>query len=89
MLDVRMHPAVAYQAQQMQLPLASALHRAEQKLVLKKRAAAEGCIDPRDVHQDDAPGSNIQVPHFAVAHLPFRQPYGRPRSVDQRIGKLR
>ena len=37
---------------------------------------------------DHAAGADIQMPDFAVAHLPIRQPDIRPRSMDQRIRKV-
>jgi len=89
MIDVRMHPAVAHQAHQVELALAAALHRPEQKLVVKERAGAEGLIDARDIHQHHTSGSHIQVPHFAIAHLPFGQSHGRSRSVNQGVWKFR
>ncbi len=88
-LDVRMHAAVAEQAHQMQLPLASALHGGEQKLVLKKRAGAQGLVDARDVHVHHAARADIQMPDFAVSHLPFGQAHGRAGGVNQRVGIFR
>ena len=71
MLDVRMYAAVAEQAQQMELALATALHG-----LLKERHALELLggdeeIDARDVHVDDAASADIHVANFAVAHLAF------------------
>ena len=88
MLDVRMHAAVAEQAHQVQLALAPALHRAEQKIVVEERAGGDGLVDARDVHLHDAAGADIQVPDFAIAHLPLGQADGRPGGVDQRVGKF-
>ena len=39
----------------------------------EKRAAGDSLIDARDIHVHDAAGADIQVAHFAVAHLPFGQ----------------
>src|SRR5256885_12865974 len=36
----------------------------------------------------DPPRAHVHVPHFSVAHLPFRQTDKWPRSVNQRVGKF-
>ena len=36
----------------------------------------------------DAPGADVQVPDFAVAHLPVGQADKRSAGVNQRVGKF-
>ena len=88
MLDVRMHAAVAHQPDQMQLASAAALHRVEQQRLAEEFAAGDQLVDARDVHLDDAAGADIQVAHFAIAHLPFGQADVRAGGVNQRVGKI-
>ena len=42
-------------------------------------------IDAGDIHVNDAPGADVQVPDFAVAHLPVRQSDEAPAGVNQRV----
>ncbi len=88
MLDVRMHAAIAHQADQMQLVAAAALHRFEQKRLAEKFAAGDQLIDARDVHLHDSASADIQVAHFAIAHLPFGQADVGAGGVNQRVGKI-
>ena len=88
MLDMRMHSAVAHQSQQMQLMRPRPLHRVQQQRLPREFAAGDQRLDPRRIHVHHAPRANIQMPHFAVAHLPRRQSHRRPRSLDQSVGKL-
>ncbi len=43
-------------------------------------------VDARDVHVNDAAGADVEMPDFAVAHLPLGQADERPAGVDQRVG---
>ena len=88
MIDVRMHAAVAEEAHQMQLPSAPALHGFEKQGLAREFAAGDELIDARAVHLHDAAGADIQMAHFAIAHLPVRQADGRAGSVDQRVGEF-
>ncbi len=45
-------------------------------------------VDARDVHLHDAPRADVQVAHFAVAHLSVGQADEMLRRADQRVGKL-
>ncbi len=87
-LDVRVHAAVAHKPDQVQLMAAAALHRFEQQRLAEEFAARDQLIDARDVHLDDAPGADIQMAHFAIAHLPFGQADVRAGGVNQRVGKI-
>src|SRR5258708_504485 len=87
MLDVRVHAAVAEQAEEMQLPGSSALHR-----LLKQRHALQLLIRNQqinacDVHVHDAPRAHVHMSHFAIAHLPFGQPDKWPGSMNQCVGE--
>src|SRR5204863_9218553 len=80
------HAAAADEAEQMQ-PAAALLHAAAQ---LHQRRQAEeiarlnGLRDPHDVLRDDAPGAEVQMTHFAVAHLAVGKYYGEPGRVQER-----
>ena len=83
-----MHAAIAQQSDEMQLPLAATLHG-----LLKQRHAFQFLVRHQqvyagDVHVHDAPGADIHVAHFAVAHLAFGQSHERAGSVNQRVGKF-
>ena len=73
MLDMRMDSAIAEQAHQMQLVAAPAFHRLPQQWLFEKIPTRDQLVDARDVHQHDASRANIQMAHFAVAHLPVGQ----------------
>ena len=78
MRQLRMHAAVAAQAHQVQAVPARVLHRFEQHRILEELARRDHQVDARDVHVDHAAGADVQVAHFAVAHLSFRQPDNGP-----------
>src|SRR6266446_10124352 len=88
MLDVRVYAAITQQAQQVQLPLAPSLHSLEKQRLLEERAAGDELIHARDVHADDAARADIEVAHFAVAHLSFGQADEGARSVNQSVRKF-
>ena len=88
MLQLRMNAAVADETHQMQLTRAAAFHRFEQERLAEEFAAGDELIHARDVHLHDAAGADIQVAHFAIAHLPFGQTDEGAGGVDQRIGKI-
>jgi len=80
--------AIAQQSEEMQLPLAAALHCLLEQWHLGQRFVCHHQIDFRDVHVHHAPSADVHVADFAVAHLPFRQTDGRPRSLNQGIRKI-
>ena len=41
--------------------------------ILAELARRNQRVDARNVHLHNAPRANVQVAHFAVAHLPVRQ----------------
>ena len=88
MMDVRVHPAVAQQPQEMQLPLPPALHRLPEQRHVLELLVGDHQIDPRNVHMHNASRAHVHVPHFAVAHLPFGQAHERPGSLNQRVRKF-
>ena len=76
MLLVRVHAAVRHQPEQMQLPPAFTrpLHGlAQWSAFFANSPEAIWRVNARDVHLHNAPRADIQVAHFAVAHLPVGQ----------------
>ena len=71
----------------MQLAAADAgiLHGFDEHWMREEFSVQDHKVEARDVHVHDAPGANIQVADFAVAHLPFRQPNEWPAGVNQRV----
>ena len=45
-----------------------------QHVVRPERPFGDLDVDARDIHLRDASGAEVQVPHFAVAHLPVGEP---------------
>ena len=64
----------------MQPPLADArvLHGIEQNGMREEFAVLDHQFDARDVHVHDAPGADVEMADFAVAHLPVGQADERP-----------
>ena len=85
---IRVHAAVGDQAEQMQLPAATlrVLHGVKQHGILEELAVQDHELNARRVHVHDAPGADVQVPHFAIAHLPFGQADVWTAGLDQGIG---
>ena len=53
--------------------------------MLEQLAVLDHQVDAGDIHVDDASGADVQVPDFAVAHLPVRQSDEAPAGVNQRV----
>ena len=87
---LRVHAAIREQPQQMQLPplFARAVDRPHNLRMLVEAAVRDHRIDTRDVHRHHAARADVQMPDFAVAHLPIRQPDKVIRSMQQCVGKL-
>ena len=49
---------------------------------------ADGEADAGEVLVDDAPGADVEVPHFAVAHLAFGQAHGLTVGGQGGVGML-
>src|SRR5205807_1622932 len=64
MPDMRMYAAIAYQADEVKLPLPAALHRLEQQRLLKERACLDCRVNASDVHMNNSSGADIQVAHL-------------------------
>ncbi len=80
--------AGAGETEQVQRP-AARLHVVDQlgqHRVVVERARLDRLVDPHDVHVDDAPRAQVQVPDLAVPHLPHRQTDVVLGSSDQRPG---
>ena len=84
--ELRVHAALAGEPQQVQAARARVTHAVEQRRVAEEFARFDHPVDARHVHQHHAAGADVEVSHFAVAHLPFRQPDGGARGLDQRVG---
>src|ERR1700693_304495 len=71
----------------MQSPLAHArvLHGREQHRMREELAVLDHQVDARDVHVNDAPRANVQMPDLAVAHLSFRQADERSAGMNERV----
>ncbi len=54
-----------------------------QRLPSKKVAAADACGNPDEVLRHHPAGAKVQVPHLAVAHLPFGQAHGQAAGVEE------
>src|SRR5690349_9550336 len=89
MVLVGMDAAIREQPAEVELSAAAprVLHRFKQNGVREEIAFLNHEVDLGDVHVHDAAGSDVQVPDFAVAHLPGGQPDVTPAGMDQRIGK--
>ncbi len=61
----------------MQLPpaLLRPPHGIHNALVLLELISGDQCVNSRNVHLHNAARANIQMTHFAVSHLPIRQPH--------------
>jgi len=80
--------AVGDQAKEVQAATAatSMFHRAEQRGVGEEFAVFDHQLDPGDVHVHDAARTDIEMPDFAVAHLPLGQTHVFATGVNQGIG---
>src|SRR5580658_2401440 len=72
----------------MQLVRAAALHRFEKQRLARKFTAGDELIHAGDVHSHDAAGADVQVAHFAIAHLSFGQTDEGAGGVNQSVGKF-
>ena len=78
MLDVRMHPAVAQQADQVQLPLARRAPSLRAEAVAEELSVADQLVDARDIHVHDASGAHIQCPTSLLPICPSGNPTNGP-----------
>jgi hypothetical protein len=87
---IRMHAAVREQAKEMQLATTGAgvLHSIEQHGMLEEFAVLDHQLNASGVHVNDAPGTNVEVTDFAVAHLAFGKSDVWPAGLNQRVGIL-
>ena len=90
MLLVGVDAAVGDQAEEMKLAsaFAGALHGLDDGRVLLEFAGGDGHVDAGDVHLHDAAGADVEVAHFAVAHLPVGQADEMLRRANQCVGEL-
>ena len=87
---LRMHSAVGNQPKQVQPPLSRSrmFHRLQQHRMREEVAILNHQIDARDVHMHNASSTDVQVPHFAISHLPLRQPNVWSAGMNQGVGVL-
>src|SRR5215471_1875126 len=85
MVDVGMHPAVAKQAEEMELALAAALHGLLEQRNLIELMISDELVDARDVHVHNAAGTDVEVADFAVAHLALGETNRGSGCLDQRV----
>ena len=88
MVLVGMHAAIGEQPEKMKLASATArvLHGFQQYGVAVEIAFFDHQVDLGDVHVNHAPGADVQVPDFTVAHLPLRQADKTSAGVDESVG---
>ena len=79
---MRMHAAVRDQPDQMQRAAfcLRRVHSGQQRGIGEEAAVRNRPVDAGDVHAHNAPGAEVQVTHFAVAHLPVGQARRNGRS---------
>ena len=82
--------AAAHQAHEVQSP---AFFLGRRQRFLQDRLGGDGpvrhgAVDPEQVLVDDAPGADVEVPHFAVAHLAFGQAHGLTVGGQGGVGML-
>src|SRR5438067_1799349 len=83
MVDVRMHPAVGDEPEQMHvLP---ALERAAKRLVLEEPAGLDRVVHTHEILEQDAARPDRQVADLRVSHLRFRESDGRARGDERRV----
>ena len=52
----------------------SVLRDAVEHGVVEQLAACDHVVDADDIHLDDAAGADVEMAHFAIAHLTVGQP---------------
>ena len=89
-LLVGVDAAVGEQPEEMELTPAflRPLHGLHQRRNQVKGVGGNQRVDAGDVHLHNAARADVQVAHFAVAHLAVGQPDKVVRRVNQRVGKL-
>jgi len=88
-VDVRVHAAVAEEADEMELALAAVLHGLLEERDLVELLVGDEEIDAGDVHVYDAAGADVEMADFTVAHLTFGKADGGAGGLDQGVGELR
>ena len=86
---MRMHAAVAQQAHQMQPVRARMLHGSQQDGIAEELTRRDHQVDARHIHMDDAARADVQMPHFAVAHLAFGQSHVAVRRCGPACSEIR
>ena len=87
-LLMRVDAAVGNQPEEMQLRHARLLQGFDDGRVREEFAVGDQAVDAGDVHLHNAPGADVQVTHFAVAHLAIGQADEVIGGVQQGVGIL-
>jgi hypothetical protein len=64
------------------------VHGPHERRVLREGAGGGVLIDARELLEDDPARAQVHMPDFRIAHLPFREPHGEPRAVDEAVRRL-
>ena len=64
------------------------IHGAHERRILRQLARGGVLINACEFLEDDPARPQVHVPHFRIAHLPFREPHGEPRAVDEAVGRF-
>ena len=85
---IGMDSAIRHQSKKMQLPPARTriLHRVQQHRLGEELAILNHQLDAGAVHVNNAPGADVEMADFAVAHLAVWQTYIFAAGVNQRVG---
>ena len=82
----RVHAAVADEAHEVHgaAVLRRGVARVDERRIREKRSVANRLADANEVLHHHSAGTEVEVAHLAVSHLPLGQSHGEPRRVEQR-----
>jgi len=85
MLVDRVHAAVPDQAHEMDRApaLLRRVARGDEDRVAEEGPISNGVVDAHEVLHHEAPGTQVEMPDFAIAHLSLGEPDGPSRGVEQ------
>ena len=85
---IGMHAAIGAEAEEMHPPAAGAgvFHGRDKNGMREKFAILDHQLDARAVHVHDAPGTNVEMADFAIAHLAIGQADIFAAGVNQSVG---
>src|SRR5215470_13964026 len=90
MINVRVDAALGEQSKNVQASFTAArmLHGREQNGVAEELAILDHQVDARDVHVNDAPGTDVEMADLAITHLAVGQADIVSAGLDERVGIL-